>query len=172
MLTTDRMDVRNESTRAGWIVRPARADDLPAVRALLSSCKLPVEGVEDQFGERYGVAEHEGEVVGVAGIELHGGHGLMRSVAVAPESRLSGVGTALVLHRLQWAEEAGVQSLYLLTTDAARYFHRHGFRTAERDAAPPEIQRSREFSEVCPSTARLMRFERGSGDARADASRS
>jgi amino-acid N-acetyltransferase len=171
MLTTHRMNVRNQSTHTGWIVRPARADDLPAVRTLLSSCKLPVEGVEDQFGERYVVAEHGDAVVGVAGIELHGAHGLLRSVAVAPESRLSGVGTALVLDRLQWAETE-VQSLYLLTSDAARYFHRHGFRAVARDAAPLEIQRSREFSEMCPSSATLMRFERESEDARADASRS
>jgi N-acetylglutamate synthase-like GNAT family acetyltransferase/SAM-dependent methyltransferase len=161
MLASDRMNERSEAARAGWTLRPARAADLPAVRGLLSSCKLPAEGVEDPFGDRYVVAEDRDQVVGVAGIELHGAHGLLRSVAVAPESRLSGVGAALVLDRLQWAEEAGVKSLYLLTTDAARYFHRHGFRAVAREAAPPEIQKSREFSEMCPSTARLMRFEAG-----------
>jgi N-acetylglutamate synthase-like GNAT family acetyltransferase/SAM-dependent methyltransferase len=159
MLAADHMKERNESARAGWTLRPARWDDLSAVRTLLAACKLPVEGVEEQFGDRYVLAEDRGAVVGVAGVERHGAHGLLRSVAVAPESRLGGVGTALVLDRLQWAEEAGVNSLYLLTTDAARYFHRHGFRAVAREAAPSEIQQSREFSEMCPSTARLMRFE-------------
>ena len=159
MLATDRIHDRDESTRAGWHLRPARADDLTAVHGLLAASKLPLEGVEDQFGGHYVVAEHGSEVVGVAGIERHGPHGLLRSVAVAPESRLGGVGTALVLDRLHWAEEAGIQSVHLLTTDAARYFHRHGFRAVARESAPPEIQRSREFSETCVSTARLMRFE-------------
>lgn len=159
MLATDRIHERDESSRAGWHLRPARAGDLNAVRALLNESKLPLEGVEDQLGEHYVIAERGNEVVGVAGIERHGAHGLLRSVAVAPEARLGGVGAALVLDRLQWAEEAGVQSIYLLTTDAARYFHRHGFRAVARETAPPEIQRSREFSEMCPSNARLMRFE-------------
>lgn len=159
MSATDRIHERNQSPRASWHLRPAQAGDLAAVRVLLSASKLPPEGVEDQFGEPYVIAERGNEVVGVAGIERHGTHGLLRSVAVAPESRLRGVGAALVRDRLQWAEQAGVQSLYLLTTDAARYFHRYGFRAVARETAPPEIQRSREFAEMCPSTARLMRFE-------------
>ncbi|MCI0452518.1 MAG: GNAT family N-acetyltransferase [Candidatus Latescibacteria bacterium] len=89
------MNPRNESTRAGWILRTARASDLSAVGALLSTCTLPEEGVGDQFGDNYVIAERGGEVVGVAGIERHGAYGLLRSVAVAPEWRRSGVGAAL-----------------------------------------------------------------------------
>jgi len=150
---------QSESTRAGWIVRPARAHDLPSVRLLLESCRLPIEGVEDQFGDRYVVAELGGYAIGVAGIEVHGDHGLLRSVAVSPTERLGGIGAALVRDRVQWAKEVGLKALFLLTTDAARYFHRHGFRAIARDAAPLEIQSSREFAHTCPESARLMRFD-------------
>jgi amino-acid N-acetyltransferase len=162
MRTTESMNPHDPSTRAGWIIRAARVSDLAAVQALLSSCELSVDGVGDQFGESYAIAEHDGAAVGVAGIERHGAYGLLRSVAVAPEWRRAGIAAALVLDRLQWAEEGGVRSLYLLTTGAAAYFHRHGFRVIARDTAPEEIQASREFSQMCPSSARLMRFD---GDA-------
>ncbi len=159
MLATDRHHERDESPRAGWHLRPAHADDLSAVRALLATAQLPIEGIEDQFGDGYVIAEQGNDVVGVAGIEPHGAHALLRSVAVSPESRSGGIGAALVLDRLRWAEESGVQSIYLLTTDAARYFHRHGFRALAREEAPAEIQASREFSVACPESATLMRLE-------------
>ena len=164
------VDPTHSFSRAGWLVRTARPSDLSAVSALLASCSLPTEGVAEQLGESYAVAEHAGEIVGVAGVERHGAYGLLRSVAVAPQWRLAGVGSALVRDRLQWSEEAGVRSIFLLTTDADRYFHRYGFRVVARDAAPAALHASREFSEICPASARLMRLGedaalRGVGDA-------
>ena len=153
------VDSTHSFARAGWLLRAARPSDLGAVSSLLALCSLPTEGVAEQFGESYAVAEHAGEIVGVAGVERHGPHGLLRSVAVAPQWRLAGVGSALVRDRLQWSEEAGMRSLFLLTTDAARYFHRYGFRVVSRDTAPAALHASREFSEICPSSARLMRLE-------------
>lgn len=158
LMTTDRMSTRADFNGAGWFLRPAVLGDLPFVTTLLASCSLPVEGVADQFGDHYVIAEHAGSVIGVAGVEHHGAYGLLRSVAVNPEWRLGGVGAALVRDRLQWAEEAGVQSIFLLTTDAARFFHGHGFRAVSREKAPREIASAREFTETCPSSAQLMRF--------------
>ena len=163
------VDSTHSFARAGWLLRAARPSDLGAVSSLLALCSLPTEGVAEQFGESYAVAEHAGEIVGVAGVERHGPHGLLRSVAVAPQWRLAGVGSALVRDRLQWSEEAGMRSLFLLTTDAARYFHRYGFRVVARDVAPAALHASREFSEICPASARLMRLEEdaallGAGD--------
>ena len=158
MLAIDRMNPSHPPVRAGWILRPAQPGDLAAVRSLLASCSLPVDGVADQFDAGYVVAEQAGAIVGVAGVERHGRYGLLRSVAVAPAWRSGGVGSALVLDRLQWSDETGLEALFLLTTDASRYFHRHGFRVAARESAPVEIQRSREFSEMCPSSAQLMRL--------------
>jgi amino-acid N-acetyltransferase len=153
------MSKRHQSTNASWTVRHARARDLPAVHVLLSSCRLSVEGVDDQFGDSYVIAEHAGEVVGVAGVERYGAYGLLRSVAVADEWRSAGIGSHVVRECVRWAEQAGMRSLYLLTTDAAPFFHRHGFHIVARASAPQEIQASREYSAMCPSTARLMCFD-------------
>jgi len=46
--------------------------------------------------------------------------------------------------------------MYLLTTTAEAFFELLGFRRIERHAAPPEIQRSAEFSSLCPSSATVM----------------
>ena len=43
---------------------------------------LPLDGLGDQFGDAYAVAESDGQVIGVEGIEVHGDDGLLRSAAV------------------------------------------------------------------------------------------
>lgn len=60
--------------------------DTSAVHELLRTCRLPLDGVP-QDAALLLVAEIEGRVVGVAGLELHGGDALLRSVAVSPERR-------------------------------------------------------------------------------------
>jgi arsenite methyltransferase len=156
---TERLSTpRSVSTAKTWKIRPAEGSDLASVRALLALSHLPWDGLMDQFGDAYAVAEADGHVVGVAGLETYGGHGLLRSVAVAPEWRLCGVAEALVKNRIQWAGERGLQSVHLLTTDAARYFDRLGFRALNREEAPTPIRESREYASICPQNARLMRY--------------
>jgi N-acetylglutamate synthase-like GNAT family acetyltransferase/SAM-dependent methyltransferase len=149
----------------GWTLRAARAQDLEAASRLVGVCDLPSAGIEAQFGERYVVAERDGELLGMAGVEMHGRHGLLRSVGVVPWVRGSGLGAAMVRDRVAWARAHGIESLYLLTMTADRYFARHGFVAVDRGAAPAEIQAAREFSETCPTTAVLMVYaaERGTG---------
>ncbi len=149
----------------GWLVRSARAADLQRMTALLESADLPVDGVADQFGAAYAVAEQNGELIAALGIERYGAFGLLRSAVVAPSYRGKGIGEALVLERMEWSAGQGIQSLYLLTTTAADYFPRFGFQVITRAEVPPEVQSSREFTSSCPSTATVMRLELGSGSA-------
>jgi N-acetylglutamate synthase-like GNAT family acetyltransferase len=137
-------------------IRPAVADDVVAARALLDEAGLPPDGLEDQFGEAYAVAEADGCIVGLAGIEIHGRSGLLRSAAVAPPWRGTGIGDALTRDRIAWARAMGLEGIYLLTTTAGAYFPRFGFSPAVRDDAPPAIRASREFADACPETAVCM----------------
>lgn len=136
-------------------LRPAQARDLAAAAGLLGRCALPVAGLEDQFPAGYVVAEGAG-VVGLAGLEVHGGHGLLRSVAVDPAARAHGLGRALVANRLAHARALGLVSVFLLTTTAPRFFAALGFTPCERDRAPAELRATPEFAGVCPSTATCM----------------
>jgi protein-tyrosine-phosphatase/N-acetylglutamate synthase-like GNAT family acetyltransferase len=143
---------------AAWTLRPAHAGDLGAAQSLLRSCALPAEITANQLAEAYVIAEMEREVVGVAGVEQYGSHGLLRSVAVVPRLRGSGLGAALVAERIAWADSRGIASLFLLTMNADRYFARHGFVPVERAAAPGEIRAGSQFQELCPASAILMKL--------------
>jgi len=139
------------------IVRAATAADLPAVRRLLALLELPLDGLPDFYPVGFAVAVGPaGEVVGVAGIEVHGDQGLLRSVAVSPEAQGRGIGGELARNRLAWAAEASLAGVHLLTTTASPYFARLGFVTVDRANLPAAIRNSVEFTQACPKTAVAM----------------
>ncbi len=137
-------------------IRPAVAKDLQDVKTLLSACDLPADGLEQQFGGSYCVAELHEEMVGVGGVEVYDPYGLLRSVAVSPAWKSKSVGEAVIKDRLAWAKSRGLSAVFLLTTTAAGYFERFGFRSIVRDAVPSEIKKSAEFFSVCPQSATVM----------------
>lgn len=146
-------------------IRAARSGDLPAVERLLIAAELPIDGLADQFGDGYAVAESDGTIIGAEGIECYDGAGLLRSAVVDPQWRGKGVGDALTRDRVDWARDQGLRELYLLTTTAADYFPRYGFVRVERSSAPEALQRSREFAEACPSSAVTMRLSLGAEES-------
>jgi amino-acid N-acetyltransferase len=75
---------------------------------------------------------------------------------VARQLRGQHHGSALLRHVIRDAGTAGVKNVYLLTENAAPFFERHGFRSVERNDAPPAIRDTREFKQLCPASARLM----------------
>lgn len=139
-----------------YTIRAARPDDLGQVESALRDADLPLDGLRDQFGDGYAVAEVNGDLIGVEGIEVYGTDGLLRSAAVVSEWRGKGVGEALTRDRIEWARQQGLKSLYLLTTTAGDYWPRFGFQRADRDAAPGAMQQSPEFTDACPSSALFM----------------
>ena len=144
-------------------LRRAKRQDLPAIEALLIASGLPTAGVAEAL-DGFIVAESEGDkrLVGVAGLECCSGeYALLRSTAVDPEWRGTGLGRRLVTHVIADAEARGIKGLYLLTTTAERYFPSFGFVTMHRDVVPEDIRRSGEFREACPSSATVMALEIG-----------
>ncbi len=139
--------------RESWRLRPARSSDLPVVERLLAHLSLPVDGLSDQFPAAYVVAERDGAVLGLAGLERHGDDGLLRSVAVEPSLQRTGLGSVLVDERLAEARKLGLQSVSLLTTTARGYFLAKGFVAAPRERVSAALASSVEFREACPSSA-------------------
>jgi amino-acid N-acetyltransferase len=142
---------------------PARPHDLRGALDLLGRSELTQQDVTERWGHYFVVREDDGRVVGVAGLELYGEDGLVRSVAVDPDYRGQGLAKSLVEAVIQRAERVGLRSLYLLTTTARNYFARRGFSDCPREAAPAGIRDSWEFRTGCPSTAALMKRSLGSG---------
>lgn len=140
------------------LLRPATMRDLPAVEKLLAASELPLAGVREALGT-FVVAESEGELVGVAGLEICRNDALLRSVAVKPEWRSKGVGRALVTRAIADAESRGIRALYLLTTTAEHYFPSFGFNAIKREDVPADVRATKEFTTACPDTATVMARE-------------
>jgi amino-acid N-acetyltransferase len=142
---------------ASATIREAAASDLAQIERLLVASSLPTAGIADVLC-RFLVAEHEGAVVGVVGVEECCGFGLLRSTAVGSEWRSRGLGRQLVERAIIEAESRGVKALYLLTTTAERYFPSFGFTTITRDQVPEPVRATAEFCTVCPASATVMKL--------------
>ncbi len=136
---------------------PARPHDLMGALALLGRSELTRQDVAEHWGHYFVVREDDGRVVGVAGLEVYGSDGLLRSVAVDEDYRGQGLAAALVGAVLERARHLKLSALYLLTTGARSYFERHGFGDCPRESAPPLIRASWEFRSGCPATAVFMK---------------
>ena len=136
-------------------IRPAGDTDLAAIEELLSQNDLPLDGVREAL-DTFVVAEADGDLVGVAGLEICCDDALLRSVAVSPEWRSRGVGRALVTRAISDAEARGIRALYLLTTTAEGYFPSLGFKKVERADVPEAVRATREFTVACPASAAAM----------------
>ena len=136
-------------------IRPASTNDLAGIEQLLVASALPTAGVADALCG-FLVAEHDGAIVGVVGVEECCEYGLLRSTAVAGEWRSRGLGRQLVERAITEAESRGVKALYLLTTSAERYFPSFGFTTITREQVPEPVRASAEFCGVCPASATVM----------------
>jgi len=123
---------------------------------LLESQKLPVNDLPDNLDD-FLVATQNQKVVGVAGLEVYGSFGLLRSLAVHPEFRNAGIAQQLLQRIAEISNSKGLMALYLLTETASAYFDRKGFLRISRDEVPPVVQQSSEFSHVCPVSAIAMK---------------
>src|SRR5207244_8787193 len=99
-------------------LRMASGPDLPAIAALLHDGGLPAGGARERLG-RTVVAQDDRRVIATAAWEtVSRDEALLRSVAVAPDSRGTGAGLLVVAVALRQAARGGTRTIYLATTDA------------------------------------------------------
>jgi len=117
-------------------IRCARSSDARAIHALVAGYAeqgllLPrtVEQIRAAIGD-FQVAVEGGRVVGCAALEFYGprtgGLAEVRSLAVAPEARGSGLGGRLLEAAVQHARSQGAGRVFAVTR-AAEFFERHRF---------------------------------------------
>lgn len=141
----------------GAMIGPAEHEALREVVALLEASSLPVAGVAENFDSFLVARGEDGSLLGCVGLEVYGDVGLLRSLAVAPRARGSGIGVRLVEGLFDLARSKGVGTLYLLTTTAESYFPRLGFERLAREEADPKLEASEELRGACPASAFLMK---------------
>jgi N-acetylglutamate synthase-like GNAT family acetyltransferase len=100
--------------------------DLAAVRAMLTQAGMIADGIEWPPA-CYIVAYVGDEQVGVIGIEPMIDAALIRSLLVVESERRRGIGAQLLAAARKAAHTRGARSLYLFSTEAGRFFQRHGF---------------------------------------------
>jgi len=131
-----------------------RAPDMsvPGSRALVHDAGLPLDGLGDVPTDLFTAYDGE-DLVGVAALEHHGGHGLLRSVAVNANRRGEGIGSRLVDAVETHAAATGVDGIYLLTESAAAFFAGRGYEVIARDAGPAPVMASVEWVVACGDSA-------------------
>jgi amino-acid N-acetyltransferase len=143
---------------SSWNIRLATPHDWQSLATLLEKADLPLAGAEIHLSDFF-LAFRENDLIGSAGLERYGDTALLRSVAVAVPERGHGLGQALVQQVLAYAVSLEVRQVVLLSTTAADFFVRFGFRPISRAEFPRSAQKSVEFQEACPASATAMSLE-------------
>jgi amino-acid N-acetyltransferase len=124
--------------------------------ALLQGSELPTEDLTESHLEHLFAAGPPESLVGLVGLELCGGVALLRSLALDPRARTTGMGSQLVAHAEAYARARDILSIYLLTTTAEAFLAARGYARTDRATAPQSIQTTREFSSLCPTSSAFM----------------
>jgi amino-acid N-acetyltransferase len=127
-----------------------------SVVALLEAEGLPASDLTEAHLRHFFFTGNDGAPSALVGLEIYGQDALLRSLVVSAVARTQGLGSALVLHAEQHAAAHQVRALYLLTTAAESYFEHRGYRRIHRAEAPPSIQSTREFANLCPASSAFM----------------
>jgi amino-acid N-acetyltransferase len=130
---------------------------LAAVQALLGESQLPALDLTEAHLEHFIGCGSAGALEGVVGVELYPPVALLRSLAVVPSKRHTGLGGALLVEAERYAQSNGVSEIYLLTNTAERFFQRKGYDYVPRELAPPAIRGTQEFADLCPASSAFMR---------------
>ena len=123
----------------------------------LAEAGLPVADLAMPGRQFFRARDDAGAVVGYVGWETLGASALLRSLVVLPGRRGEGFGRALAEWSLAQVAAAGFADAWILTTTAAGLAERLGFVDVPRDQAPDHIRASRQFTSLCPCSARCLR---------------
>lgn len=143
------------SSPDGPVIRAATAADEPVILDLLQRSALPASDLQAARPE-FIIAEIGGKIVGIGALERFGSAALLRSLAVEPAWRGSGVGRLIVAELERRARATGIGELILLTLTAKAFFERLGYQSKAREQVAPAVRESAEFRALCPVTAACM----------------
>lgn len=138
--------------------RDAVTSDIEQIESLLKEYSLPVNDIFENINN-FVIAEQDNKIVGLGGFEKHGEIILLRSITVTQEYRGKAIGKSIYQLLESKISRLGINQLYLLTETATDYFKNIGFTIKERIDVPEAVMRTKQFNELCPSTAVVMFYE-------------
>lgn len=126
-------------------VRNARIADAKGICSLINYYaehdKMLFRSLADVYEnlQTFTVAEKGGKLIGCCALEvIWSDLAEIKSLAVGPENRGTGVGTALVSTAVEQALELGVPRVFALTLEP-KFFERVGFRIVTKEELPMKV---------------------------------
>jgi amino-acid N-acetyltransferase len=154
---TGKLPAMSETTVSELIARPVSESVMPLLAETLAAEGLPTGDLDHAGNRFFEFRDGGGTLVGFAGLQQFDSFALLRSVVVFPGARTQAHGTGIVNWLAAEAAQRGANELFLLTTTAAGFFEKRGFRPVDRNQAPAAIASTAEFTSLCPASAVLMR---------------
>ncbi len=149
-------EIRKEDGTPLLVDTPIAGSDTGLMTAL-QEAGLPTDDLTEPGRSFFAYATVTGERVGYGGFERMGRDVLVRSLVVLPHVRRRGIGDGMLALLLRRAFDKGGRDAWLLTTTAAPFFERAGFKPVERAIAPASVLATRQAASLCPASAALLR---------------
>lgn len=149
-------EIRKEDGTPLLVDTPIAGSDTGLITAL-QEAGLPSDDLTEPGRSFFAYSTVTGERVGYGGFERMGRDVLVRSLVVLPNARQRGIGGGIVALLLRRAFDEGGRDAWLLTTTAAPFFERAGFKPVERTSAPASVLATRQAASLCPASAALLR---------------
>ena len=143
-------------TRRRLVAIPLAPWERDGVKAALVRAKLPADDVGEARVLVWRFETVEGTPVGFGGLEIFGRDALLRSLVTLPPVRQVGMGAAMVAILETEARALKCRTVYLLTASGTDFFARLGYPACARNDVPHAMRGSRQFAELCPTTAVAM----------------
>lgn len=140
--------------RSPWL-RTGTERDASHIHALLERSGLPTSDLEVSQPQFIVLCEGA-QIIGAGALQPFGSIALLRSVAVEPRLRGSGLGRMLVQELERRAYASDIAQLVLLTQTAKRFFEYQSYQVIDRQQVPQAVQGSEEFRSLCPASAICM----------------
>jgi amino-acid N-acetyltransferase len=137
-----------------WL-RAGTEQDTSYIRALLARSGLPTSDLEASQPQFIVLCEGA-QIIGAGALQPFGSIALLRSVAVEPQRRGSGLGRMIVRELERRACASDIAQLVLFTQTAKRFFEYQGYQEIDRRQVPQGVQGSEEFRTLCPTSATCM----------------
>lgn len=129
----------------------------PFIKKTLKENYLVYEDIKNKNIELFSAYINQ-TLVGIIGLEELDNIGLLRSLVVFEEYRNKGYGREICKSLLAYAKDKKIKELYLLTTNAEKFFEQIDFETISRKNVPDPIKNTRQFSHLCPNSAKCMKI--------------
>jgi N-acetylglutamate synthase-like GNAT family acetyltransferase len=132
-------------------IRRSRDADAPAMLAIVNAAAVAYRGVipadrwhepymsadelarETANGVEFWVAEADGRVMGIMGMQDKGDVALVRHAYVAPDAQRGGVGSTLLRHVVALSTKPVLIGTWATATWAIAFYRRHGFTVVPED---------------------------------------